>query len=112
MADFDIPGLGYARQALTKLAKGPAPSSSKTLTMTKWAMIRELYAELRAARLAGHSWYKIDKALRESGLKPYMSTSFISRAFHAIDLEYEKETGVKALPREAAKGGKRRKKEA
>lgn len=105
MAEFDLPGINFARQALTALAK--KPRSSKGMSVIKANMIKALYPEIRQARLAGYSWDSITKAIFESGLKPQISQKFLQRIFREVDLEYEKETGVKALPIE--RGRKRKK---
>lgn len=107
MADFDIPGINFARQALTTLAKNPR--SNKGMTVIKTKMIKALYPEIRQARLAGYSWDSISKTIFESGLKPRISPKFLQRIFREVDLEYEKETGVKALPIEPHFGGRKRK---
>lgn len=108
MADLDIPGLGHARMALTALAKKPKQTSG--MKALKMAIIRELYPEIRAARLAGHSWMSINNALKGSGMEPKVSTHYIGKAFRRIDKEQEKLTGVKALPVDAQHGGKKKKK--
>lgn len=108
MPDFDIPGLGYARQALVALAK--SPRSMHWMTEIKKNIIKELYTEIRAARLAGYSWASINKAIRDSGLKPQISEKFFMACFREIDKEYERETDVKALPRDTQRGGRRKKK--
>lgn len=102
MAEFDVPGLSKARMALTAMAKQPKLSRAGQL-------IRALYTEIRAARLAGYSWKSINTALRDAGVKPYLHNNTISSLFHAIDEQCEKETGVKALPAEVT-NNKRKKK--
>lgn len=98
MADLDLPGLAKARAALTSLAKNPR--SSHAAQAMKMQLVEALYPEIRAARFAGYSWKKIYDALRENNVRPYMSINCLAEMFSAIDKKYEKETGVKALPRE------------
>ena len=51
MADFDMPGIGRARMGLTELARSPARRGG--CATVKYELVRELYTEIRAARLAG-----------------------------------------------------------
>lgn len=54
MPDFDMPGIGKARMGLTELARSPARRGG--CSKVKYELVLELYTEIRAARLAGHSW--------------------------------------------------------
>lgn len=110
MPDFDIPGLGRARQALTALAKTPRQTSG--MNTIKKMIVKELYTEIRAARLAGYSWVKIKKTMSEAGLQPHLSEKLIAKFFVDIDKQYERETSVKALPVDPPRGGRRKEKEA
>lgn len=94
MPDFDIPGLGRARMALTLLAKEPTARGDDEI---KRAIIHELYPEIRAARLAGHPWKKIRAAIL-ADIKIRISEHGLLVIFAAIDKEYEEKTSVKALP--------------
>ena len=109
MAEFDVPGLGRARMALTEMAK--KPQTSRRDSRIKIMLVRSLYTEIRAARLAGHSWREINESIRSTGIKPLISNQFLSEKFHQIDKEYENNTGVKALPVDPAPsgGGRKRK---
>lgn len=108
--EFDAPGLNQARRLLTSLAK--APKASYAGQNIKLALIKALYPEIRAARLAGYSWRSIHKTLREANAQPHMSLNLMCDYFCAIDKQYEKETGVKALPREGYnyRGARKKKK--
>ena len=64
MADFDMPGIGRARMGLTELARSPARRGG--CAKVKYELVRELYTEIRAARLAGHSWEVIKNSIRGS----------------------------------------------
>lgn len=94
MADFDMPGLGKARTALTSLAQNPARKGNDEI---KRALIKDLYTEIRAARIAGHTWRSIRVAIL-SNMNLKISEGFLMEAFIEQDKRYEKETGIKALP--------------
>lgn len=96
--EFDIEGLGFARMALTELAKNPKKSAGKDISIQR-GIVESLYTEIRAARLAGHTWREIHAAVREN-VKVAISCSLLTRLFGELDKKYEDETGVKALPRE------------
>ncbi len=105
MPEFDVPGLGRARMALTELARSPRASYGQKQMKTQ--LIESLYTEIRAARMAGHSWKKIMESIRKSGVVVRFSPAFLQKSFAEIDKRYEKETGVKALPAET-RGRKKR----
>lgn len=98
MPEFDVTGLGRARMALTELARNPRASRGQEQLKTQ--LIESLYTEIRAARMAGHSWEKIMESIRKSGVAVRFSLLFLRKSFAEIDKRYEKETGVKALPAE------------
>ena len=102
MPDFDVPNIGKARAALTALAKEPRPSRSMSIAKTQ--LVRALYTEIRQARLAGHTWREIYIAVRDSNVSPRMSVGFLTQKFHEIDKQFERETGVKALPTDPGRG--------
>lgn len=93
MADFDIPGIGQARMNLALLADTPVVGQSEI----KRALIDELYVEIRAARIAGHSWRAVAEAIN-SAVKMKISKEMIVSYFRELDKKYEAETGVRALP--------------
>lgn len=98
MADLELPGLSSARAALTKLGKTPGNMQGPNARGLRRQIVRELYTEIRSSRIAGHSWKKIAKVFAEAMSVP-MSNYCLRTYFNKIDLEYEKETGVAALPR-------------
>ncbi|OUO94719.1 hypothetical protein [Cloacibacillus sp. An23] len=100
MADFDMPGLGRARMGLTELARSPAKRGG--CNAVKYELVKELYSEIRAARLAGHSWLVIKNSIR-SNVNVLISEKALAEFFAEIDKRYEAETGVKALPETGAK---------
>ena len=109
MADFDMPGIGRARMGLTELARSPARRGG--CSAVKRALVQELYTEIRAARLAGHPWKTIQKAVVKE-IRVSISAPTLPKFFHEIDKHYEAETGVKALPETGAKRKRGRPKKA
>lgn len=105
MPDFDLPGLGKARMKLTEMSRNPT-NSSVASDMLKENLIKELYTEIRAARIAGHSWASIRMAIL-SDVNMRISRDCISETFAKLDKTYEEETGVKALPRNRNGGSKK-----
>lgn len=95
MPDFDMPGIGKARMGLTELARSPAKRDGPC--SVKRSVVKELYTEIRAARLAGHSWIVIQKQI-VNNVKVSISPPTLAAYFAEIDKRYEAETGVKALP--------------
>lgn len=91
--DFGIEGLGEARKALAILAK-QRPRSHENAEL-KEAIVRALYTEIRAARMAGHGWKKIQDSIR--CIKASVAIPILKRFFEELDAYYEKTTGVKAL---------------
>ena len=121
MADFDMPGIGRARMGLTELARSPARRGG--CAKVKYELVRELYTEIRAARLAGHyteiraarlaghSWEVIKNSIR-GNVDVRISVKALAAFFAEIDKRYEAETGVKALPETGAKRKRGRPKKA
>lgn len=109
MADFDMPGMGRARMGLTDLARSPARRGG--CAAVKRALVKELYTEIRAARLAGHSWEVIKNSIRGS-VDVRISVKALAKFFAEIDRRYEAETGVMALPETGAKRKRGRPKKA
>lgn len=97
MPDLDIPGLSSARAALTKLSKTRGEMLGWGRSEIRMGIVRELYTEIRAARIAGHSWMKIAEIFDSTLMTP-ISYNTLRRYFTELDREYERETGVAALP--------------
>jgi len=89
-----MPGIGRVRMALTKLANEPSVKGNEDI---KKALIKALYTEIRAARIAGHSWNKVREAIL-ADVSIRLSEQALVRYFAEVDKEYEERTGVKALP--------------
>lgn len=63
----------------------------------KRRFVGEIYAEVRAARLAGYTWEDIAKCVRVSA-PIAISSAMLTCLFREWDLHYEAETGEPALP--------------
>lgn len=105
MPDFDIPGIGKARMKLTEMSRNPT-GKSRVADDIKKRLIKELYVEIRAARMAGHTWRSIRAAI-VSDINLKISEVCVNRMFTRLDKEYEAETGVAALPNQSRGGRKR-----
>ena len=103
----DIEGIGKARMALTKLAEMPGKRGNGSINRN---LISELYTEIRASRIAGHSWAKIAKCISDGIPSIKVSDTFLKNTFMQIDKEWEEKTGVKALPRSRYKKREKQKK--
>lgn len=90
---FECEGLGSARKALTALAASPVTNRKSGLTQK---IIAELYTEIRAARLAGHSWESMRKSIISS-MKVSISASAIKKHFVALDYKYAAEHDVSPI---------------
>lgn len=90
---FDCEGIGFARQALKALATSPVTNSRSGLSQK---VIKELYTEIRAARIAGHSWNSIRKSIIGS-MKISISAPAIKKHFVTLDYQYAAETGVSPI---------------
>ena len=104
MAEFDIPGLAGLRGEMTVLAARPGGGRRKSPLLAK--IVREVYAEIREARLAGHGWGKLAAIIRKHTKCP-CSQNTVRDEFNTIDAEWEKKTGVAAIePIPAKKRGR------
>ena len=92
MADFDMPGIGKARIG----ADGAGEVSGRRggCSKVKYELVRELYTEIRAARLAGHSWEVIKNSIRGS-VDVRISVKSLAAFFAEIDKHYEAETALR-----------------
>lgn len=104
--DDALPGLLKIKQALTTLAAKDGTGASNG----KRVYVENLYAEIRAARVAGHSFPEIAKAVAAADPEaPRISATYMAALFREFDLEWERKTGVPALPIGAPRGiGKRK----
>ncbi len=101
----EIEGALSCKAALAKLAKTPPHQRARGM----YAMLaKEFYAEIREAKLAGHSWTKIAEEMSKP-LKRELNKSSLINEFRRVDRWYEQETGVPAI--EERKRGRRKKHE-
>ena len=108
MNEDRLPGLLKARGALSSLA-------SKNGTYARLGAhkyIRALYPEIRAARLAGHSYREIAKKLAEIPEIPKFTASHLATVFKEVDAEWARETGEPAIPVETHAAPRRKAKAA
>ena len=92
---IDLPALEKVRAAIRTMAANPPGRSALGIPM---ALVRELYAEIREAKLVGHTWPAIRDAIQKNcGIRIAVST--INRNFGLIDEEWSKKTGVPPLPK-------------
>ena len=107
--DDKLPGLLKIKSALATLAANPGNSANSG----KRAYVEKLYAEIRAARVAGHSFPDIARAIGSADPEaPKISWNYLATLFREIDLEWQRETGVPALPIGAARGKRKGKRAA
>lgn len=104
--DEALPGLLKIRQALTTLAAKDGDSGRNG----KRVYVENLYTEIRAARVAGYSFPAIARAIGNADPEaPKISGTYLATLFREFDLEWERETGVPALPVGRPRGiGKRK----
>lgn len=103
---WDIEGLGRARMDIAALAKSPVNSPRSEL---RHKLVDALYTEIRAARIAGHSWQKIKDAIT-ANVNIRISAQALRDFFAELDHAYAKETGTTAIEPLKSKGKKRTKK--
>lgn len=95
MSDFEIAGINVLKQQLTLMSR--QPKAMKRRDPIAERLIDEIYPELRQAKISGYSWKNLALLISEK-CKIKMSANTVAKIFHEIDLRYEKETGIKALP--------------
>lgn len=91
--NYDIEGMGKTRQALAALAHKPRANNR---TMIYQRALEELYTEIRAARIAGHSWKTIAETITQHS-QIGVSAQAVCRVFRQLDNQHARESGVPAL---------------
>ena len=100
MSDFEIAGINSLKQQLTLMSRQPRAVRSSNPIAER--LIDEIYPELRQAKIAGYSWKDLSGLISEK-CKIKLSANTVSKLFRILDLRYEKETNIKALPVKARK---------
>lgn len=90
---FEIEGINFARRALTTLANQPISNPKSDI---RRQLVKELYTEIRAVRIAGHSWRSIQEGIT-GHIKIAISGQTLKTLFAELDNAYAKETGVAAI---------------
>ena len=107
----EVEGIDKARMLLKTLAANP-PVGAVSIGLPM-RICRDLYAEIREARTAGHTWPAIRETIHKAtGVK--MAVSTLNRNFYIFDEKWAKETGVPMLPKTGNNpwGGKGKKRKA
>ena len=91
----ELEGAPACRVALAKLAKSE-PVGQKPAGCARF-LAKEFYTELRAARIAGHTWKSIASEMGKA-LGRKVNPQTLNANFVAVDREHERATGVEALP--------------
>ena len=95
MSDFEIAGINSLKQALTQMGRSPKTISRRDPMVLK--LMEEIYVEVRQARISGYSWKDLKTVINEK-CKIKLHENTVASVFQELDLKYEKETGVQALP--------------
>ena len=105
MSDFEIAGLNSLKQALTLMSRQPKSMGRGDPIAEK--LINEIYVEIRQARISGYSWKELSAVINEK-CKIKIRQEVVSSIFRELDLKYEEETDVKALPVSKHCGGRKK----
>lgn len=90
-----IPGANNLKVWMVKMASVTNRTTNSREVLT--ALIGQLYAEIRAYRLAGHGWGKLSEMIRKECKVPCSGDS-VRNIFTVIDKEWSKRTGEPPLP--------------
>ena len=106
MSDFEINGLNLLKQALTQMSRSPKTISRRDpIILIK--LMEEIYVEVRQARISGYSWKDLKTVINEK-CKIKLHENTVASVFQELDLKYEKETGIQALPVAKRRGGRKK----
>lgn len=109
MSDFEINGLHSLKQVLTQMGRSPKTISRRDPMVLK--LMEEIYVEVRQARISGYSWKDLKYVINEK-CKIKLNENTIASVFQELDLKYEKETGIQALPVAKKRGSRKKSKSA
>ena len=109
MSDFEINGLNLLKQALAQMGRSPKTISRRDPMVLK--LMEEIYVEVRQARISGYSWKDLKYVINEK-CKIKLNENTIASVFQELDLKYEKETGIQALPVAKKRGSRKKSKSA
>ena len=105
MSDFEINGLNLLKQALTQMGRSPKTISRRDPMVLK--LMEEIYVEVRHARISGYSWKDLKTVINEK-CKIKLHENTVASVFQELDMKYEKETGIQALPVAKRRGGRKK----
>ena len=105
MSDFEINGLNLLKQALTQMGRSPKTISRRDPMVLK--LMEEIYVEVRQARISGYSWKDLKSVINEK-CKIKLCENTVASVFQELDMKYEKETGIQALPVAKRRGGRKK----
>ena len=105
MSDFEINGLNLLKQALTQMSRSPKTISRRDPIILK--LMEEIYVEVRQARISGYSWKDLKSVINEK-CKIKLHENTVASVFQELDMKYERETGIQALPVAKRRGGRKK----
>ena len=105
MSDFEINGLNLLKQALTQMGRSPKTISRRDPMVLK--LMEEIYVEVRQARISGYSWKDLKSVINEK-CKIKLHENTVASVFQELDMKYERETGIQALPVAKRRGGRKK----
>ena len=74
-------------------------------------LMEEIYVEVRQARISGYSWKDLKSVINEK-CKIKLHENTVASVFQELDLKYEKESGIQALPVAKKRGSRKKSKPA
>lgn len=105
MSDFEIAGINSLKQALTQMGRSPKTITRRDPIVLK--LMEEIYVEVRHARISGYSWKDLKTVINEK-CKIKLHENTVASVFQELDMKYEKETGIQALPVAKRRGGRKK----
>ena len=105
MSDFEIAGINSLKQALTQMGRSPKTITRRDPIVLK--LMEEIYVEVRHARISGYSWKDLKTVINEK-CKIKLHENTVASVFQELDMKYERETGIQALPVAKRRGGRKK----